>query len=251
MNTNITQSWIQWFIGFLDAEGNFQVTVRVRKNAAGNIYGVLVAFHIGQAARDLALLQEIQLMLAGIGKIYTYRDKVQLAITKKADILSMLNIIFSEHSLLTAHQYQRFYVLYKVLTESIVSVSGPAEFDLLKSTIVEPPNPFSPVHTHVNNWIMGLGEGSFIINAVGKVFTFYLEHTDEAAVELIVSTLGLNANVVVRTLRPGRKQTWRISTNSRHDITKVVAFLDSNEPLKGYKLAQYTDWKMKWLAKTA
>jgi hypothetical protein len=251
----MTQNWIQWFIGFLDAEGNFQVTLRIRKNLNGNIisYGVLVALHIGLAARDLSLLQEIQLILGGIGKIYIYEDKVQLAITKKADILALLNQIFPEHSLLTVHQYQRYYVLHKVLTEKIVSVNDPEDFKLLKGTIVEAPNPFLPVHTHVNSWIVGFinGEGSFIVNTKRNVFTFYLEHTDEPALQLVATTLGLRIKVISRTQRPGRKPTWCITTNSRHDISKVVAFLDSNESLKGYKLMQYTDWKVKWLVKVA
>ena len=48
-NKTLNPSWIQWLIGLLDAEGNFQVSPKKRTNSEGVItyYGVLVGFHLG------------------------------------------------------------------------------------------------------------------------------------------------------------------------------------------------------------
>jgi len=64
-----------WLMGLLDAEGNFQVFPKVRKNkvtGAITSYGVGYHFHLGMALRDLKLLEMIQSAFGGIGKIYLY-----------------------------------------------------------------------------------------------------------------------------------------------------------------------------------
>jgi len=80
-------SFIQWFIGLIDAEGNFQVFKKKRTDQHGNItrYGIGVGFHLGMSLRDLALIESIQKELEGIGNIYQYPNKneVHYAITKK------------------------------------------------------------------------------------------------------------------------------------------------------------------------
>lgn len=77
-------------MGFLDAEGNFQVFPKKRVNKNGDIthYGVGYHFHLGLSIRDLALLQQIMSILGGIGKIYQYPDKdeAHYAISRSIDM---------------------------------------------------------------------------------------------------------------------------------------------------------------------
>jgi len=77
-------------MGFLDAEGNFQVFPKKRVNKNGDIthYGVGYHIHIGLSMRDLALLQLTMSMLGGIGKIYLYphKDEAHYAISRLVDM---------------------------------------------------------------------------------------------------------------------------------------------------------------------
>lgn len=93
------------------------------------------------------------------------------------------------------------------------------------------------------------GEGSFGIHRDEKLFRFYVEHTDKDVVELIRSTMGLSVQVIARSIRGTRKPTFVLSVSSVRDISKVVQFFDSNQPLKGYKLEQYNTFREKWCCK--
>ena len=77
-------------MGFLDAEGNFQVFPKARVNVKGvtTHYGVGYHFHMGLGMRDLELLEFIKLQFEGIGKIYPYPHKVEAhyAISRKGEV---------------------------------------------------------------------------------------------------------------------------------------------------------------------
>lgn len=93
------------------------------------------------------------------------------------------------------------------------------------------------------------GEGSFGVHRDEKVFRFYVEHTDRNVLEMIRNTMDLSVQVITRTIRGNRKPTFVVSVSSVKDITKVVQFFDSNQPLKGYKLEQYNTFREKWYNK--
>ena len=66
--------WLQWFIGFNDAEGNFQVGFhpkkRVLKSGEISHYGVGCAYHLSLHNRDSILIKDIHEKLNKIGVIY-------------------------------------------------------------------------------------------------------------------------------------------------------------------------------------
>lgn len=86
-------------MGFLDAEGNFQVFPKKRVNAKGEIthYGVGYHFHIGLSQRDAKLLEFIKLQFQGIGKIYPYphKEEAHYAISRKDDVSGLWTISWS------------------------------------------------------------------------------------------------------------------------------------------------------------
>lgn len=100
------KDFITWFIGFMDAEGNFQLFPKIRKDKEGNInrYGLGYGFHMGLSSRDTALVEYIQKILQGLGKMYIYphRQEAHYAITRKQELLQFINLVLSEHSLLTS-----------------------------------------------------------------------------------------------------------------------------------------------------
>lgn len=60
MNLKI-KNWIKWFVGFCDAEGNFQLYPKkgVLKSGIVSKYNVGLGFHISLHSRDTELLQSI------------------------------------------------------------------------------------------------------------------------------------------------------------------------------------------------
>lgn len=106
---NLNQNWIEWFIGFCDADANFQVFPKVRKSERGVYYNIGYGFHISLSNKDLDLLIDIQNKLK-IGKIYEYPEKeeARLAITKLADLKWLIENIFEKAPLLTTHQRERY-----------------------------------------------------------------------------------------------------------------------------------------------
>jgi len=245
-------NFIKWFIGFLDAEGTFQIFPKVRKNKHTNqitSYGVGYGFHLGLSLRDAELINYIQLILEGIGHVYLYseREEAHFAITKKEELRRFINIVITEYPLLTEHQSTRFNTLKFVLDNDIKIVRTIDEYNDLKNITWPNPNPFSKDHNHINEWIVGFinGEGSFGVHRNGTVYRFCIEHTDQKVLELIKITLDLSLDVRIVKIREGRKQTYVLAVSNTTDIAKVIKFLDNNESLKGYKLKQYNEFKIK------
>ena len=109
MNNNI---FFPWFLGFCDAEANFQTTKfkRINKNGIVTSIGLKYSFHIGISNRDKNLLEFIHEKLNNRGKIYLYSNKkeVHLAIVKIEDLKWLIENIFSKYPLLTNSQASRY-----------------------------------------------------------------------------------------------------------------------------------------------
>jgi hypothetical protein len=114
-------------MGFLDAEGNFQVFPKKRVSKAGDIthYGVGYHFHLGLSVRDHALLQSIMSTLGDIGKIYLYphKEEAHYAISRLGDLRKLLDMILENHPLLTIHQASRYNQLRSGLLNEVARFS--------------------------------------------------------------------------------------------------------------------------------
>lgn len=90
-NLKFSSNWLEWFIGFSDAEGNFQVYPKKRVNSEGVIthYGVGYSFHLALHSRDKTLLDEVQLKLNGVGTMYEHKDgtEVRIAVNDRESLL--------------------------------------------------------------------------------------------------------------------------------------------------------------------
>jgi len=114
----INNNWIYWFIGFTDAEGNFQMYPKKRVLTSGQIarYNVGYSYHLSLHNRDLNILKDIKEKL-GIGILYEYKNKpdCRLAVNKKSDLLYLINNIFDKYTLITKNQLIRYNLLKMVL----------------------------------------------------------------------------------------------------------------------------------------
>lgn len=118
---NLNNTWLQWFVGFNAAEGNFQVFPKKRVLKSGEIshYGVGCAYHLSLHSRDAALIRDIQQKLDGIGVIYEYKNKpdCRLAIGDRNGLLYLFKTVFEAYPLLAANQLMR----YSLLKNSIIN----------------------------------------------------------------------------------------------------------------------------------
>jgi len=237
---NLNKNWIEWFIGFCDADANFQVFPKVRKSERGVYYNIGYGFHISLSNKDLDLLIDIQNKLKR-GKIYEYPEKeeARLAITKLEELKWLIENIFEKAPLLTYHQKERYLRLkHGVLTKfnrvesleeynnfikksfnfsSFLINKDTTPADMLKSLYKD-----TNSETAFDNWILGFinGEGYFYARTVyphrapnlqargyslkgetTKRLEFSIEHTDRWALELIKYRLSISSNVVNRAKR--------------------------------------------------
>lgn len=241
----MNETFLQWLIGFLEGDGNFQTVKKPRKvQGVTTHYGVGYALHIGLATIDHPLLLLIQAQL-GMGNITLYPDKdktgeAHFAITKKADLVRLLNLI-SNYPLLTSHQRLRLAQVMNGLTLGIYRFQTEEEYRNWLASVNPTIVPFSSLDPiYVDNWIVGFinAEGHFVL----KQSAFLLEHTDQLVLENISQHLGLSRSISAGKLRVGRKPTFSLSIYNSADRAKLIALFDRSAPLLGNKFNQYQAW---------
>lgn len=277
INNNYLKNWIEWFVGFTDAEGNFQVYPKKRVLKSGEVskYNVGLGFHLSLHSRDLDIINTIYKNLNNIGTIYTYKNRpeVRIAINDRSG-LNLLIKNLENFPLITEYQLTRYLLLKEFLTKEIKEFKTLEEFNKFKdglmlsirATISERnANNLSDesylkhwklklANGELDNWIVGFinGEGCFYLNK--DKCNFFIEHTNSLALELIKRRFSFGPNVLERAPRKrdiGKdhiKPTYVLIVSSKSDVNNLIKFLDSNEvPLAGHKLMQYNEWKDKWI----
>ena len=266
---NLNKKWVQWFVGFCDAEANFQVYPKKRVLKSGIIskYNVGLAFHLSLHNRDIDILKDIKNKLDNIGVIYEYKNKpdARLAVNDKLGLLYLINI-FDLYPLFTKNQLMRYRFLRKLLVNDVKEFKTIEEYNYYKTEYllsfqeseIELKNKkykllLSYNNDNKDNWIIGFinGEGCFYMNK--NKCNFFIEHTDKQALEIIKHRLSFGPNVLERSPRSrdiGKeiKTTYILIISSKKDIENLIVFLDNKEnaKLQGNKYIQYIEWKEKW-----
>lgn len=257
-NKSINQNWIEWFVGFCDADGNFQTFPKLRSyikkdGTTSNYYNIGYGFHISLSSKDLPLLLDIQTRLNNIGHIYEYpsRDEARFAVTKLAELKYLIENVFDFSHLITEHQRSRYAILrYGVLNKfnRVETMEDYKEFLNSKYELSPVLESYYKEGTAFDNWILGFinGEGCFNLHNRGHL-VFYIEHTDENSLDLIKQRLNLGPNVLDRGNRNDTRQnTYSLSISSKKDLLSLRELL--NNPLlnglQGFKLVQYNNWHL-------
>lgn len=278
---NLTKNWIEWFVGFSDAEGNFQVYPKKRVLKSGEIskYNVGLAFHLSLHSRDSVIISTIyqklqNVKLKNVGTIYTYKNRpeIRIAINDRSGLESLIRVI-DNFPLVTEHQLTRYLLLKEYLMKEIKEFKTLEDYNKfneelllsIKATLdnnsVMDFNESSLQYWklrladgELDSWIVGFinGEGCFYLNK--DKCNFFIEHTSRLALELIKNRFSFGPNVLERAPRErdkGKnhiKTTYKLIVSSKSDINNIIRFLDDSlEPLKGHKLLQYNEWKEKWM----
>lgn len=107
--------WLQWFIGFNDAEGNFQIYPKknVLKSGVISNYRLGFAYHLSLHSRDMALIENIREILNNVGVVYNYQNKndSRLAVNGRQGLLYLIDNVFEIYPLLTTNQRNRYNLL--------------------------------------------------------------------------------------------------------------------------------------------
>jgi hypothetical protein len=244
------KDWIEWFIGFCDADSNFQVFPKIRNSKTKQYYNVGYGFHISLNIIESDFIQNIQSNLNNIGHIYLYPNKneVRFSVTKLDELKWLVNNIFSVSPLVSSHQSSRYNAFKVGLLNNINRFETLEDYNnFVKSNLIGSKlnnNYFSS--KSFDNWIKGFvnGEGCFHIDNNSKQI-FYIEHTDQDCLIYIKNRFEFTPSVNTRESRDGRRQqTYVLKLSSKRDINEIKSFfLNSTKPyLLGNKLAQFEVW---------
>lgn len=266
-NNNNNNKFLTWFVGFCDAEANFQTTFVKRINKKGQLtsYGIKYGFYIGLHEQDKPLLEYIQQKLNNIGKIYEYplKKECRYSIYTHDDLKWLIDNIFSKYPLFTIHQATRYERINKGITNKInkISISNRKGQVAEESYDVQDPKSYLGISEilpllnnrtdfEIDNWIIGFFNGEVSFTYLTKknkeiIPRIMLEHTDERVISMIKDRLKIGPKILVRT-RDTRKTTYSLQISSQKDITTIITFLDKYNNLRGNKLSQYEEWKEKF-----
>lgn len=264
-NNNL-DNFFPWFVGFSDAEGNFQIYPKKRILKSGEIskYNVGYAYHLSLHKRDINNLKNIKNKLSNIGTIYEYPDKLdsRLAINDIQGLFYLMNNVFDIYPLIVESQLTRYLLLKDGLINRVKEFETLEQYNQYKtkcllsiSKQIESKEKIEKSfdNLYLDNWIIGFikGEGCFYMNK--NKCNFYIEHTDKKALEIIKRRLSFGPNVLERLPRnkdfgKERKTTYQLIISSKKDIENLISFLDNknNIPLQGNKYTQYINWKQLW-----
>lgn len=257
----------QWFVGFSDAEGNFQMypKKRVLKSGEINRYNVGYAYHLSLHKRDINIIKDIKKKLNNIGTIYEYVDKAdsRLAINDIPGLFYLMNNVFDTYPLIVENQLVRYLLLKDGLINRVKEFKTLEQYNQYKTKCLfsiykQIESEESRIEkflktSYIDNWIIGFinGEGCFYMNK--NKCNFFIEHTDKQALEIIKRRLSFGPNVLKRSPRnqdsgKERKTTYLLIISSKKDIENLIIFLDNkdNIPLQGNKYTQYNKWKELW-----
>ncbi len=264
MEKTLFNLWLEWFVGFSDGDANFQVfpsapagvkrSYLTKNGTETEYYNIGYGFHISLSIVDLPLLEKIQIQLNSIGHIYTYPNKneARWAVTKKAELIYLIETVFEKHPLVTQHQKERYARLKYGILNNFNRVENLEEYNkFINSSYVntEILSNYYKEGTAFDNWILGFinAEGSFYVHSKGHL-VFNIEHTDKPALELIRKRLDLGPNVLDKGNRNNtREVTYSLTISSKKDIISIKNLCENKllNKLEGNKLAQYNNWKSK------
>ena len=102
-NMYVDKRFIEWFIGFVDAEGNFNISLRNYKD--NNYNSLIVTFQIGVHIDDLEVLKFIQKNLA-CGKISISENRCNFFVNDQASLINIIIPVFNLIKLKSSKYFQ-------------------------------------------------------------------------------------------------------------------------------------------------
>ena len=208
--SNMLNKFYQWFVGFSDAEANFQIYPKKRVFKSGEIskYNVGYSYNLSLHKKDVNLLKDIKNKLSNAGIIseYTGKPDTRLAINDISGLFYLINNVFDRYPLVE-NQLIRYLLLKQGLTNRVQEFKTLEQYNQYKTKClfsickqIEKRRNTEKLldSSYIDNWIIGFinGEGCFYMNK--NKCNFVIEHADRQALEIIKRRLsfGPSPNVL-------------------------------------------------------
>lgn len=182
--SSFDSNFLQWFVGFTDAEGNFSIVPRSKKDKS-TVSTFLFMFKIGLHKDDEMILRLIKDKLS-IGSVRIYKDECTFIVSDKKGIALLIDIFDKYHLNTTKYlDYLDFKEAYNLYHNNN---SNNLKSDGLKDLLIELKNKMNtnrinferPENSDIiitKDWLLGFieGDGSFFLRRDNIVPTFSME----------------------------------------------------------------------------
>jgi hypothetical protein len=182
------ENFLQWFVGFTDAEGNFFIN-RILKKDGFNISSFSFMFKITLHKDDEEVLRFIKDKL-GVGGVRLYKDECIFNVTDQKGIALLISV-FDKYNLNTSKfldylDFKEAFNLFLNRDKTIKSGASPSVFDKIldlknkmNTNRVSFDRPENSQIVITKNWLVGFieGDGSFFLRRDNLTPFFSLENT--------------------------------------------------------------------------
>jgi len=251
VNIYINKYFIEWLVGFVDAEGNFNISLRNFKD--NNYNSLVLTFQIGLHIDDLEVLKFIQKNL-GCGKISISGNRCNFFVNDRASLINIIVPVFNFIELKSS-KYNQFLVFEKAvnLIKNKDHLTAIGRLEIIK-LYHESKNPPICLRSNIEinkYWLGGFidGAGSFSITQNSPRLKFE-NHVKELPLFNIIAEFFKSGNVNITNPRKNRinsNPTVTLDYTNIHFLKNVVVPLFSvkfNEfkLLNSKKERDFNDW---------
>jgi hypothetical protein len=185
LSSTLDSNFLQWFVGFTDAEGNFSIIRNPGKNKEITS-SFSFMFKISLHKDDEMVLRYINDKL-GVGGVRLYKDECIFSVTDRKGVASLIDI-FDKYNLNTSKYLD--YLDFKEAFIFFINRSKDLNPELVNSKVLSLKNKMNtnrinferPMGSEINitkSWLLGFieGDGSFFLRRDNIVPTFTIELT--------------------------------------------------------------------------
>lgn len=227
---NVEQSFVEWFVGFTDGDGNFSFSKQ--KSSFG------FTFKLAQSKYNARLLYYVKNKI-GYGSVTNDgKNLLQYRIRDQKVLLEIIIPMFETYKLHTSKYYS--YSLFKKALET----TDTAERMRIKALFGSTPTPSPHTCFPTKNWIIGFieAEGSFFIvkkDSDGRyVHGFSVtQKLDKHILVQLQSIFGIVAQI--KSTGP-KHDAWLLETTNSRCIEYLIGFF--KDQMKGMKAVEYRIW---------
>ena len=245
------KNFIEWLVGFVDAEGNFNISLRNFKD--NNYNSLVLTFQIGLHIDDLEVLKFIQKNL-GCGKISISGNSCHFFVNDRASLINIIIPVFNFIELKSS-KYNQFLVFEKAVNliknKDHLTANGRLEIIKLYHESKNPPICLRS-NIEINKYWLGgfiYGDGSFSITQNSPRLRFE-NHVKELPLFNSIAEFFKSGNVNITNPRKNRinsNPTVTLDYTNIHFLKNVVVPLFSvkfNEfkLLNSKKERDFNDW---------
>ena len=242
----IDSKFLEWFMGFVDAEGNFNISLRNYKD--NNYNSLILTFQIGLHIDDLEVLKFIQKKL-GCGKISISRNRCNFFVNDRASLINIIIPVFNFAGLKSSKYYQ--YLVFEKAVNLIknkihLTPAGRLEIIKVYHEIKNPSISLRPSIEINKYWLGGFVDGDATFSAGQNRPRFKFEnHVKELPLFKSILEYFQSGNINIINPRKNRIDSNQMVTLEFHNIhflkNVIVPLFSFN--LNGFKLLNSTKVK--------